>query len=167
MNCRREYSHFPFFINLADKKIVVIGGGKIALRRVQVLVKFGAKVIVIAPEIKKELDLMNQKGKIHVIKKEYKEGDIKGADMVIAATDKKDVNEAVVKDARKLKIFVNTVDCKENCDFFFPAIFSDENIIGGIISNNGENHRQVKEKASKIREFLKRGVLQNENNKGG
>ena len=50
--------------------------------------------------------------------------------MVIAATDKKDVNEAVVKDARKLKIFVNTVDCKENCDFFFPAIFSDENIIG-------------------------------------
>ena len=153
MNCRREYSHFPFFINLADKKIVVIGGGKIALRRVQVLVKFGAKVIVIAPEIKKELDLMNQKGKINVIKKEYKEGDIKGADMVIAATDKKDVNEAVVKDARKLKIFVNTVDCKENCDFFFPAIFSDENIIGGIISNNGENHRQVKEKASKIREF--------------
>ena len=72
--------------------------------------------------------------------------------MVIAATDKKDVNEAVVKDARKLKIFVNTVDCKENCDFL-STIFSDENIIGGIISNNGENHRQVKEKASKIKSF--------------
>ena len=77
MNCRREYSHFPFFINLADKKIVVIGGGKIALRRVQVLVKFGAKVIVIAPEIKKELDLMNQKGKINVIKRSTKKGILK------------------------------------------------------------------------------------------
>ena len=87
--------------------------------------------------------------------------------MVIAATDKKSVNEAVAKEARELKILVNTADNKENSDFFFPAIFSDEDIIGGMISNNGNNHSMVKEKAAKIRDFLKRGVLRNENNKSG
>ncbi len=159
MKNKREYSHFPLFVNLKDKKIIVVGGGKVALRRIKVIIKFGAKVTVISPEVKKELELIYHEGKINIIKREYKKGDIKGAYMVIAATDKKSVNEAVAKEARELKILVNTADNKENSDFFFPAIFSDEDIIGGMISNNGNNHSMVKEKAAKIRDFFKKGRI--------
>lgn len=156
----KVYSHFPLFIALKNKKVVVIGGGKVATRRVQTLVKFGAEVTVIASDISKEINELCNKDKINVIKREYEKSDILNAYMVIIATNRTDVNEAAANDARVLKILMNTADTKEQCDFFFPAVFSDEYIVGGIVSNDGSNHKLVKEKAARIREFLKKGDIE-------
>jgi len=157
---REKYlSHFPLFIDLKNKNIVVIGGGNIAERRVETLVNFGASITVIAPEISKRIGELYCHGRINVIMREYKRGDLKNAFIVIIATNKKEVNDLAAKDARELNILVNRADNREECDFFFPAIFSDEEIVGGIISKCGSNHNAVKEKAAKIRELLNKGDL--------
>ncbi len=153
-----RFSHFPLFIDIRCKKVVVIGGGKVASRRVETLVRFGAKVTVIAPQISNQLSMLYEQDKISIIKREYQRSDIDKAYMVIIATNSKAVNEIAAKDAKGLNILTNTADSKENCDFFFPAVFSDEHIVGGIVSNSGSNHKLVKEKAAGIRAFLKKGI---------
>lgn len=156
-NNEKYLYHFPLFINLRNRKIVVIGGGNVAARRVETLVNFGASVTLIAPEISEGIAELYRQGKINVIMREYKKGDLKNTFIVIIATNKREVNDMAAKDARELNILVNRADNREDCDFFFPAIFSDEDIVGGIISKYGRNHNTVKEKAAKIREFLNKG----------
>jgi len=150
----RKYSHFPLFIDISNKKIIVVGGGKIASRRVSVLNKFGANITVISPEISDTIKSLYEQGEINVIKKTYTKTDLIDAYMVIGATNNREVNERIKKDGQELKILTNIIDKKEDNDFFFPAIFSDEHVIGGLISNNGNNHHLVREKAAKIRSLL-------------
>ncbi len=146
-------SYFPIFLNLSKKKIVIIGAGTIAARRIKTLLKFGAQITVIAPKIHSEIkDLASM---LVIRQKDYEESDIIDADIVLAATDDSTVNKKVYEDAAKSKIMVNIADRKELSEFYFPAIFSDEEIIGGIISRNGDNHRLVKEKAACIRNSLR------------
>jgi siroheme synthase-like protein len=155
-----DFPRFPIFIDLSNKKIVIIGGGNIATRRVETLVNFGAKITVIAPKISQRIRELFMQGKITVILKEYEKSDLLNAFIVIIATNNKEVNELTAKDARELNILVNRADDKEDCDFFFPAIISDEHIVGGIISKEGSNHNIVKEKAAEIRKFLNKGDLE-------
>ena len=150
----KKYSHFPLFINITGKKIYVVGGGNIATRRVNTCIKFGANITVIAPQVSQQLMTLYEEGKIHILQKEYEETDINDAYMILAATNNQNVNEKVVSLAKQLNIHINSADNKDHSEFYFPAIFADENIIGGMISNNGNNHKIVKEKAAKIREFL-------------
>lgn len=152
-----SFSHFPMFFNLEKKKIIVVGGGNIATRRIKMLIKFGVCLTVVAPKYSQELDEMHNENKLKIIKRTYKSNDLKGAFMVIAATNSRKVNEKIFLDAKESGIFVNVVDKKEQCDFYFPSIFEDDQIIGGLISRQGKNHRILKEKANFIRECLKNG----------
>lgn len=152
-----SFSHFPMFFNLEKKKIIVVGGGNIATRRIKMLIKFGVCLTVVAPKFSQELDEMHNENKLKIIKRNYKSNDLKGAFMVIAATNSREVNEKIFLDAKESGVFVNVVDKKEQCDFYFPSIFEDDQIIGGLISRQGKNHRILKEKADFIRECLKNG----------
>ena len=148
-------SHFPMFISLKNKKVVVIGGGRIATRRVQVLIRYGAELVVIAACQSESIKLLAGENKLTLIERNYLPGDLNGAFMAIAATDDRDVNEKVCNDARKEGIPVNVCDRKELCDFYFPAIFENGEVTGGLISKDGSNHKAAKETAARIREFLK------------
>lgn len=150
----KSCSHFPLFIDIINKKVVVVGGGKVATRRVETVLKFGADVTVIAPQTSEKLNVLHEHGEISIVKREYRKSDLQNAYMVIIATDRSEINETAVKDARELKILLNTADKKEESDFYFPAVFFDDYITGGLISNNGNNHKLAKEKAAAIREFL-------------
>lgn len=152
-----SFSHFPMFFNLEKKKIIVVGGGNIATRRIKMLIKFGVCLKVVAPKFSQELDEMHNENKLKIIKRNYKSNDLKGAFMVIAATNSRKVNEKIFLDAKESGVFVNVVDKKEQCDFYFPSIFEDDQIIGGLISRQGKNHRILKEKANFIRKCLKNG----------
>lgn len=146
-------SFFPMFMRLEKKKIIVIGAGKIAARRIKTLLQFSADITVVAPEICE--DLLNLGNQLTIRRKEFEESDIEDAFLTVAATDAAEVNRRVYEAARSRGILFNTADNKELCDFYFPAVFSDEEVIGGIISRNGENHRAAKQKAEKIRAVLK------------
>ncbi len=142
---------FPMFIDIENKLAVIVGGGKIALRRAQTLVKFGCDVKIIAPKCEKELFAI--KG-VEVIQREYCTGDCKGAFIVVGATDNATVNERVVKEGRALGAYVNASHKKELCDFYFPGVVTKgENIVIGV-SASGSDHKGAKEMRKKIASLI-------------
>lgn len=122
---------FPFFIDVKDKKCVVIGGGNTALRKAKALLEFGAKIKVVAPEIKPEFyDLKNTE----LILKKFDITDLDKAFMVIGATNDRVVNMLVSKTAKEKSIPVNIVDDPKLCTFFFPAIVKDKDVVACVSS---------------------------------
>lgn len=138
---------FPLFIDLREKKAVVVGGGKIALRRAGVLLAFGAEVTIIAPECE---DV--PAGAIFC-QRPYRTGDLAGAFLAVAATDCREVNYQVGQEAAAAGIFVSVADRKEESTFFFPAICTGSGLVSGVVSQ-GEEHKKTAAAARKIRTVL-------------
>jgi len=144
-------ARFPLFIDLRDRRVLVAGGGNIATRRVNTLIKFGADILVVAPELSPELRMLWSKGKILVKEDIYRSEYIKDKYLAIAATDSRAVNHQIHLDAEGLGIPVSVADNREECSFYFPAVFELDGVTGGIVSNNGDDHRRVRQVAEKLR----------------
>lgn len=145
MDCT-EY-RFPLFIDLTGKKAVIIGGGKIALRRAGVLLSFGAEVTIIAPEC----EAVPQGAAF--FQRPYEPGDLAGAFLAVAATDRREVNFQVGQEAKAAGIFISVADRKEESTFFFPAICTGNGLVSGVVSR-GEEHKKTAAAARKIRTVL-------------
>lgn len=117
-----DKDYYPVFLDLKNRFCLVIGGGKVAERKVQVLIRFGARVKVVAPSFTKRLLYLEEKGKIEIVKRDYKREDLNGAFIVFAATDRKDINHEIKKDADEMGVLTNVVDDPEFCDFIVPSI---------------------------------------------
>lgn len=157
-----EYGYFPMFVDLSEKRVLVIGGGVIAARRIRTLLKFVKRITVIAPEINEELkELMEQdeESRICYIRKQIfeemllgEEGNpVKGMELVLTATNDRKLNAAVVKACRKEGILVNTADDKSLCDFYFPSVLEKDGVIIGL-NSGGKNPGCVK----RMREYLEK-----------
>ena len=114
-------TYYPVFLNISNRKCVVVGGGQVALRKVQVLLEHGAKVEVISPTLCPELLVLVENGQIQAHIREYREGDLQGAFITIAATDNNNINQRLVAEARRRAVLVNVVDDPEHCDFILPS----------------------------------------------
>jgi siroheme synthase-like protein len=112
---------YPMFLKISRKKCVVVGGGRVALRKVRALLEHGASVEVISPDPCPELSKLAESGKIKVLRRSYKAGDLQGAFLAIAASDDSDINRQVVKEAKAEAALVNAVDDAENSDFIVPS----------------------------------------------
>lgn len=145
---------FPLFISLTDKKVLMVGGGKIACRRVRVLVRFGAAVQVVAPTLCEELQAFVKSGRITYFKRGYCREDLEGCALAVAAANERSVNRAVGKDAKKKNIPVSVADSRDESSFYFPAVFENDELTGGLISKEGSNHKLVKKTAEHIRSIL-------------
>lgn len=146
------HKFFPMFVDLNDKKAVVIGAGKIALRRINTLLKFCSDITVIADRAEKEVHLLAESGVIKLYCRNYEHGDCKGADIVLTAADNREVNHAVFEECRELGVAVNVSDCKEECSFYFPAVIDDDNVVIGVTAS-GFDHRRAKNTAENIRKL--------------
>jgi len=113
---------FPAFLNLKDKLCIVIGGGKVAERKVNNLLKVGAKVKVISPEVTTTIKKLAEEGKIEWEKKLYEKGDLNSAWLVIAATNDPEVQKEVYMEAEERGIFCNVVDVPSLCSFIVPSV---------------------------------------------
>jgi precorrin-2 dehydrogenase/sirohydrochlorin ferrochelatase len=111
--------YYPVFLNLHGRKAVVIGGGKVAERKVLVLMKAGAAVKVISPEITKNLQRLVKKRQLSHIKRPYRKGDLKGSFIVIAGTSSEQTNTQIAKDAKHL---VNVIDTPSEGNFIAPSL---------------------------------------------
>jgi siroheme synthase-like protein len=114
-------SYYPIFLDIGDRRCVVVGGGQVALRKVKALLEHMASVEVISPELCPELNQLAKRGEIHVLRRGYQAGDLQNAFIVIAATDDSETNLAVVGEARKSAVLANVVDDTDNSDFILPS----------------------------------------------
>ena len=124
-------AYFPMFVQLKKKKCLVIGGGKIALRKIEVLKDFEADITVIAPEMITQIRQIDQ---ICRIFRTFMEKDFNEADFVIAATDDQKTNHEISQICRRKKIPVNAVDQKEDCSFIFPSYVKEGEVVAAFSS---------------------------------
>jgi precorrin-2 dehydrogenase/sirohydrochlorin ferrochelatase len=114
--------YYPVFLNLKNKLCVVIGGGKVAERKVISLLKAGAKVKIISPEVTETLKKLIQTHNLQWEKRPYQEEDLKEAFLVIAATNSPEVQVRVFQEAEEKGIPCNVVDKPELCSFIVPSV---------------------------------------------
>lgn len=114
--------YLPIFIDLRERLVVVVGGGVVAARKVEQVLKAHAHVRVVAPDLCQELAAFRELGRIEYRPVPFSAPQLDGALLAIAATDDDAVNAAVAASARARGILVNAVDDSTNCDFIFPAI---------------------------------------------
>jgi len=114
-------AYYPIMLNIKGEKCVVVGGGKVALRKVKMLLECGAKVTVISPTLHQDLVRLAQDKAIRLIKQDYEPGDLDGAVAVIAATDAEEINRSVAHEAKNRGILVNVVDNPGESDFIVPS----------------------------------------------
>lgn len=123
-------AYFPMFIELQNAPVLVVGGGKVALRKVKKLLPYGANITVVAPKMEKELEELSEVVKIH---REFDSSDLLSCPtMVIAATDQKEVNEQIAYRCKEQDIPVNVADDVENCSFLFPSLVKKGKLTAGI-----------------------------------
>ena len=149
--------YFPLFVNLEKKKILLIGAGNIALRRARGVLDFGAELTVVAPEIATEFfDLQDQYGKdcLVIVKHGFEPGSIDGFEFVLSATNDRDIDLAVYQECKEKGIPVNVASDQSLCDFYFPALVQEDNIVIGV-SSGGDDHGKVRRVSAKIREWMK------------
>ncbi len=125
---------FPIFINLIHKPVLVIGGGDVALRKIEMLLKADAKITVIASSLCKELKHYQKLKKIQVKIKSFERNDLTHPVLVVAATDNKKVNLLVSKTAQALNIPVNVVDEPSLCTFTMGSIIDRSPLLIAISS---------------------------------
>jgi siroheme synthase-like protein len=114
--------YYPVFLEMKDRRCVVIGGGAVAERKVEGLVAVGANVTVISPAITNGLRELLTQGAIRHVAREYQTGDRAGYDLVFVATDNSEINAVVSNEARSLRIWVNSADDPDHCDFILPGV---------------------------------------------
>ena len=115
-------SYYPVFVNLQDKRCLVVGGGEVASQKVHGLLEAGARVCVVSPQLSKALAALAVQGVIAYQPRPFRADDVLGCTLVIGATDQPAVNMAVCRAAREHDVWVNIVDTPDACDFIAPAV---------------------------------------------
>jgi len=117
-----SYRYMPVGISMGDRRWLVVGGGPIALRKIETLLEYESPVTVVAPEVNEKLDYHADHDKITLEKREYRSPEAKDYDFVICATDDKELNAKVYEDTRGSGALVNVVDDPAHCDIVFPSV---------------------------------------------
>lgn len=113
---------YPIFVDLRRQRCIVIGGGPVAERRVEGLLAAGADLTLVSPSVTARLKALAAEGSIRLLLRRYENGDLTGFDLVFVASDDEHVNKAVLAEARKHNLWVNSADDPENCEFILPAV---------------------------------------------
>ena len=150
MRKRVSMGYFPFFVDVENQNCLVVGGGVVALRKIEKLLPFNPNITVVSPKVHKEiLSIKN----INIIKRKFDFNDLKEKSFVITATDDKVLNKEIYNSCEENNIPVNTVDDKDNCSFIFPAL-ARNNGVTVAISTSGKSPIYAKYLRKKIENLI-------------
>lgn len=155
--------YFPFFMDIAGKNGLIVGGGKVAARKVEKLLSFGPHLTVIAPEIeeciRRQEKQLQRDGAVplDLAEREFEMADLTGADFVIAATDDEALNGRISAYCKAEQIPVNVVDDRDKCSFFFPALVREGDLTIGI-STDGKSPMAASWVRKEISRILPSGI---------
>ena len=178
MRKRVSMGYFPFFVDVENQNCLVVGGGVVALRKIEKLLPFNPNITVVSPKVHKEiLSIKN----INIIKRKFDFNDLKEKSFVITATDDKVLNKEIYNSCKENNIPVNTVDDKDNCSFIFPALARNNGVTVAIstsgksplyakylrkkIENLIQDSESIVDNLSKYREKIKNEISLEENRK--
>lgn len=151
--------YFPIYIDLSDKEILIVGGGGIAARRVGALLGFAGRMTVVALEVSEALQEIERRCKVPALticRRAFSEKDLEGKFLVLAATDDHALNQRIYDLCRRRNILVNVCSDQKLCDFQFPSIVQNKEVVIGI-NASGKNHGLVKETRKRLEQFLEIG----------
>ena len=169
-------AYFPLFVDLEDKNILVVGGGKVAERKISILLQFSRNITVVAKKIKSEkIKRFSIDRKINLKERLFQLSDLDNTDLVIVAVDDISLQKKIYDECMKRKIPVNSVDSIDYCSFIFPAIIKEEDLVIGISSSGKapalagrlkdiikdclpKNLKLVLKEVAKLRESLPKGL---------
>ncbi len=114
--------YYPVYLDIQNRKCLVVGGGSVGTRKVKSLVNCGAAVTVISLTLTRELAAMAESGIISAEKRPFQPGDLDGAFLVIGATSDVEQNKKISKEAGRLNIMCNIADFPEACSFILPSV---------------------------------------------
>lgn len=113
--------YFPIFVKLTGQPCLVVGAGEIAARKIALLLRAGACITVVAPDIGQEIQELHRQLAVTVKQKSFEAEDLRNVRLVIAATDDLATNQHVAQAAQEYNILVNVVDNPALCSFYFPS----------------------------------------------
>jgi len=124
----------PLFHKLRGSRVLIVGGGEIALRKSRLLADAGAVLRVVAPEIEAQLAELARHSGGEILSRGYQSGDLDGCQLIIAATDDQALNAQVSADAHQRCVPVNVVDAPALCSVIFPAIVDRSPLVVAVSS---------------------------------
>jgi len=156
-----EHNYFPINLKLIGKPCLIVGGGKIAERKLQKLILTGANITVLCSEPSQYISELFLKGQIKLDIRKYMKQDSKGFFLVFAATNDPSVNKRILKECNKKNILCCAVDKNwENGTFINPASFVNEELLVSV-SSNGNRCKDSKRLKNRIQSFLKHKNVKN------
>lgn len=144
-----DLRHYPIFLNLKDRPVLVVGAGKIALRKTQGLLEAGARVTVVAPEAEDEFESLP----VEMVRRRFRATDLEDVVLVFAATNDRQTNHRIAIAAKGRGILANIADSADECDFIVPARVHRENLQIAV-STGGKDPRLSAELRKKLDELL-------------
>lgn len=132
-----RHKFMPISVSLKDRRCLVVGGGPVALRKVESLLDYDTTITVVAPEANEKLEYHAKRGRIALESREYRSPEAADYGLVISATDDASLNRRVYEDARGAGALVNVVDDPGHCDFIFPAVIR-RDCLTAAISTDGK-----------------------------
>ena len=151
---REDLQFLPISINVTNKKILLVGGGKVATHKGTIMARFVQNVTVISPEFTDEI----KKLPFTFIEKEYEKSDLKGFFLVYVCTGNHELNAQIKVDAEELGILTSVCDAPLLCDFVSPAIHKEDNVTISV-GTNARNAYQAVDIRNQITELIKNGTI--------
>ena len=112
-------AYFPFFVDLEDKRGLVVGGGAVALRKAEKLLPYGPRLTAVAPEFRPEFRELQG---VELLRRPFEQTDLKDCDFAVVATDDRALNRDAAELCKERRIPVNVADSREDSTFLFPAL---------------------------------------------
>lgn len=128
-------SYFPAFVNLENKKILIVGAGKIAFSKLTHLLEFTSDITILSNNFTDEIQNTIEKHNLKALNKNYTSSDLESYDIVIAALDNIEIQKLIYEDSRKQNCLCNCVDLPKQCDFIFPAYIKEGDLTIAISTN--------------------------------
>lgn len=141
--------YLPIMVDVRGRRCVVVGGGTIAQRKISTLLRQGALVTVISPQLTGQLRRCARQGRVRHMARAFRRSDVRGAWLVYAATNDRLANQRVAEAAAAQRIFTNVVDTPSLCSFIMPALLQRGDLVVAVSTRGGSPAL-----AKKVREEL-------------
>ena len=149
---------YPVFLKVNQLNVLIVGGGTVALEKLSFLLKSSpnAKVLVVSRDFDEALIELTNKFDVSIVKASYNKTALKNKQLIIAATNNREVNKMIFEDAKAENILINVADTPELCDFYLGGIVTKGNIKIAI-STNGKSPTLAK----RLRQFFEAVIPEN------